>query len=228
VSPPNAILFLDQACEGDDDLRREVESGLASNQTDSFLQSPALEIAAARIAHTESYSLLGQRLGPYRIISQLGSGGMGEVYLANDSRLKRNIALKILPHYFTKDEQRLRRFQQEARAASALNHPNIITIFDIGEVDSIHYIATEHIDGETLRQQMSDRRMSLDELMDVAVQVAGALTAAHEAGIVHRDIKPENIMVRPDGYVKVLDFGLAKPRDTASSDQAIPKLRWWG
>jgi serine/threonine-protein kinase len=137
---------------------------------------------------------------------------MGEVYLANDSRLKRNIALKILPPYFTKDQQRLLRFQQEARAASALNHPNIITIFDIGEVNSIHYIATELIDGETLRWQIEQRTMHLNELMDVGVQVASALAAAHEEGIVHRDIKPENIMVRRDGYVKVLDFGLAKPR----------------
>ncbi|MEW6209126.1 MAG: protein kinase [Acidobacteriota bacterium] len=212
--PDERARFLDSACEGDDELRREVESLLSSNQTESFLQSPALEQATALIAHTESYSLLGQRLGPYRIISQLGAGGMGEVYLAHDSRLKRKVALKILPPYFTKDEQRLRRFQQEARAASALNHPNIITIFDIGEVDSIHYIATEYIDGETLRQQMT-RKMKIDEVLDVVVQAASALEAAHQAGIVHRDIKPENIMVRPDGYVKVLDFGLAKPRHGA-------------
>jgi serine/threonine-protein kinase len=143
---------------------------------------------------------------------------MGKVYLAHDSRLKRKVALKILPPYFTKDEQRLLRFQQEARTVSALNHPNIITIFDIGEVDSIHYIATEYIEGETLRQQMR-RKMKIDEVLDVAVQVAGALEAAHEAGIVHRDIKPENIMVRKDGYVKVLDFGLAKPR------RGVPGMR---
>jgi serine/threonine protein kinase len=216
--PEERARFLDEACKGDDDLRQEVETLLASNDTESFLQSPALEQAAALIAHTESYSLLGQRLGPYRIISQLGAGGMGKVYLAHDSRLKRKVALKILPPYFTKDEQRLLRFQQEARTVSALNHPNIITIFDIGEVDSIHYIATEYIEGETLRQQMR-RKMKIDEVLDVAVQVAGALEAAHEAGIVHRDIKPENIMVRKDGYVKVLDFGLAKPR------RGVPGMR---
>jgi serine/threonine protein kinase len=133
---------------------------------------------------------------------------MGEVYLARDSRLGRKIALKLLSVDFTKDEERVRRFQQEARAASALNHPNLITIFEIGEVDSVHFISTEFIEGETLRGRIAPRRMTTLEICDVAVQVASALTAAHAAGIAHRDIKPENIMVRPDGVVKVLDFGL--------------------
>jgi serine/threonine protein kinase/Tfp pilus assembly protein PilF len=146
----------------------------------------------------------------YRITSRLGAGGMGEVYLAEDTRLGRRVALKLLPAQFIKDEDRLRRFEQEARAASALNHPNIITIHEVGVENGTHFIATELIEGETLRQRLKRERMSLSEALDVAVQVASALAAAHQVGIIHRDTKPENIMLRPDGYVKVLDFGIAK------------------
>ena len=135
---------------------------------------------------------------------------MGEIYLAEDTRLGRKVALKTLPSEFTNDKERLRRFQQEARAASALNHPNIITIYEIGGESGAHFIAQEYIDGETLRLRLHRGRMSLTEALDVAQQSAFALAAAHEAGIVHRDIKPENIMLRSDGIVKVLDFGLAK------------------
>jgi serine/threonine protein kinase len=202
--------FLREACAGDEGLRREVESLLASDQADSFLNTPAFEGAAALLAGETANSLLGRRLGTYQILSPLGAGGMGEVYLARDTRLGRKVALKILPSFFTKDEQRLRRFQQEARAASALNHPNIITLFDIGEADAVHFIASEYIEGETLRARLAGRKLKLGEVIDVAMQVASALASAHQAGIVHRDIKPENIMLRPDGIVKVLDFGLAK------------------
>lgn len=149
-------------------------------------------------------------LGHYEIRSQLGAGGMGEVYLAHDIRLGRSVALKLLPAEFTKDESRLRRFQQEARAASALNHPNILTIFEIGEVDGINFIATELIEGETLREHMERGETKLFEMLEIAAQSASALAAAHQAGIAHRDLKPENIMIRRDGIVKVLDFGLAK------------------
>jgi serine/threonine protein kinase len=148
---------------------------------------------------------------------------MEDVYLAQDTILNRQVALKLLPENFTTDRERLRRFQQEARAVSALNHPNIITIYEIGQVDDRHFIATEFIDGQTLRQQTkgphshttgdgewtTGRHLKLSEILNVAIQTADALSAAHEAGIVHRDVKPENIMVRRDGYVKVLDFGLA-------------------
>ncbi len=135
---------------------------------------------------------------------------MGEVYLAKDKLLNRRIALKLLPADYTRHQDRLRRFQQEAQAASALNHPNILTIYELGQVNGQQFMATEFVEGETLRQRMRRNRLSSGEALDIAVQTAGALAAAHRAGIVHRDIKPENIMLRPDGYVKVLDFGLAK------------------
>jgi serine/threonine protein kinase/Flp pilus assembly protein TadD len=152
----------------------------------------------------------GTSVGHYRILSRIGAGGMGEVYLAQDTKLGRKVALKILPEQFTRESDRLRRFGQEARAASALNHPNIITIFEIGQVEKSHFIATEFIEGQTLRDRMNESDLTLFEALEVGTQVAAALHASHSAGIVHRDIKPENIMLRPDGYVKVLDFGLAK------------------
>ncbi|MBV8545580.1 MAG: protein kinase [Acidobacteria bacterium] len=153
----------------------------------------------------------------YRVGRLIGAGGMGEVYLAEDETLNRKVALKLLPVRFTRDEERVRRFQREARAASALNHPNIITIYEIGHADSVHYIATEYIEGETLREVMAKRRLTAGEVLDVAIGVSSALAAAHDAGIIHRDIKPENIMLRPDGYVKVLDFGLAKLAEPESA-----------
>jgi serine/threonine protein kinase len=219
--------FLNEACRGDETLRKEVESLLATDeQAHSFLKSPALERAAPLLDDGKSNSMFGRRIGYYQIISQLGAGGMGEVYLAQDTRLGRKVAIKLLPSYFTKDQQRLSRFQQEARAASGLNHPNIITIFEIGQVDSIHFIASEHIQGETLRGVLSRRKMVIDDVLDVAIQTASALGAAHEAGIVHRDVKPENIMLRPDGYVKVLDFGLAKltEKQTTSTVTEAPTV----
>src|SRR3989442_11492083 len=134
---------------------------------------------------------------------------MGEVYLAEDSRLGRRVALKLLPAIYTRDEDRLRRFALEARSASALNHPNIVTIFDVGEVEGVHFIATEYVEGETIRSAMNRGGINLLEMLDIGAQASSALAAAHAAGIIHRDIKPENIMLRPDRYVKLLDFGLA-------------------
>jgi len=151
------------------------------------------------------------RISHYRVERLLGIGGMGEVYLAEDATLRRNVALKLLPERFSEDVERVRRFQREARAASKLNHPNIITIYEVGQEQSRHFIATEYIEGQTLRDRLqSAEPLSVGEIVDIAIGVASALTSAHEAGILHRDIKPENIMLRPDGYVKVLDFGLAK------------------
>ena len=154
--------------------------------------------------------------GHYQINTLLGSGGMGEVYLADDTKLGRKVAIKFLNEKYSKDEDLLNRFIQEAKAASALNHPNLITVYEIGEHDGSHYMAAEYIDGQTLRDRMKDR-LTFDDALSIAVQTAEALSAAHQAGIVHRDIKPENIMIRPDGYVKVLDFGLAKLTEFSDS-----------
>ena len=156
-------------------------------------------------------------VGHFTILSKIGAGGMGEVYLAQDSNLDRKVALKLLPSEVASDHERMRRFIQEAKAASALNHPNIITIHEVGQFDSRHFIATEFIDGQTLRQMMRRGHSKLNDVLEISIQAASALAAAHEAGIVHRDIKPENIMVRRDGYIKVLDFGLAKLTEAEGS-----------
>src|SRR5829696_3151622 len=166
----------------------------------------------------------GTRLGRYEIRTQIGAGGMGEVYLAQDVNLGRRVALKILPSEFTKDENRVRRFQQEARAASALNHPNILTVHEIGSENSTYFIATEYIEGRTLRAYMSGARLKTSEVLDAVTQVATALSAAHAARVVHRDIKPENIMLRHDHIVKVLDFGLAKLTERETPDMEAPTL----
>jgi serine/threonine protein kinase/Tfp pilus assembly protein PilF len=209
--PAQRPTFLARACADDGLLRLEVESLLASHeQAESFIEMPASDVAAELLAEESPGLLAGQMLGHFRIADVLATGGMGEVYLADDMRLGRKVALKLLPPQFTINADRVRRFEQEARAASALNHPNIVTIHEIGHTDSHHFIATEFVDGETLREHMSNVQMKLDEVLDIATQIASALAAAHAAGIVHRDIKPENVMIRPDGYVKVLDFGLAK------------------
>src|SRR6266581_7926266 len=153
----------------------------------------------------------GTKLGRYEIRSKIGEGGMGEVYLAQDtSELGRTVALKILPAEVAKDKDRLQRFTQEARTVSNLNHPNILTVYEFGQTESASFIATEYVEGVTLREHLSNRRLKLVDILDVAIQIVAALNAAHEAGVTHRDLKPENVMVRRDQIVKVLDFGLAK------------------
>jgi serine/threonine protein kinase len=217
-APEERSAYLVRACEDDESIRREVESLIAAHENESdFLDSPAYVVAAGLLTDEDSELKTGQMVGQYEIISLLGMGGMGEVYLAQDGKLKRKVALKLLPASYTKDADRLRRFEQEARAASALNHPNIITIYEIGEANGTHFIATEFIEGETLRQRAAQESLGLDETLHITIQIADALAAAHKAGIIHRDIKPENIMIRPDGYVKVLDFGLAKLAERSSS-----------
>ena len=204
--PAHRPAFLANRCVGDASLHSEVTSLLSAfEQADSFFDATASPLAAEMFGDR-----VGETIGPYEILSVLGSGGMGTVYLAQDARLGRKIALKLLPPQFTDDKDRLRRFQQEARAASALNHPNILTVHEIEQKSDLHYIATEFVDGLTLRQQIVETQMNLGETLSIAIQVASALEAAHAAGIAHRDIKPENVMIRSDGYVKVLDFGLAK------------------
>jgi serine/threonine-protein kinase len=203
--------FIRSECNGDEALASEVESLLAANdQAGSFIEALPTGEATVALEDLPIEPMIGQMVGPYRVINLIGRGGMGEVYLAQDSRLARKVALKLLPSHIAQDRQRLERFKREARAASALNHPNILTIHEIGDAEGSPFIATEFIEGVTLRERMADQQMKLGQALDVIIQVASALSAAHQAGIAHRDIKPENIMIRRDGYVKVLDFGLAK------------------
>ena len=212
--------FLSQACSGDMNLRKEVESLIASHeQSGGFIDEPAFVAAASLLTDEKLELRVGDTIGSYEVRSFISRGGMGEVYLAEDKRLGRKVALKLLPSSFTTNDDRLRRFEQEARAASALNHPNIITIYEIREAAGSHVIATEFVEGETLRLRLNRSALTLSEVLNISIQIADALSAAHKAGIIHRDIKPENIMLRPDGYVKVLDFGLAK-----LSEQAAPAV----
>jgi serine/threonine-protein kinase len=226
--PNRRVAFLDEACGGDGVLRSEVESLLKAHEgAATFIEAPASDIAAGLLADGQVQLQAGQDIAHYTITTFLRKGGMGEVYRAQDKTLDRSVALKLLPAQFTVDTERVGRFQQEARAASALNHPNIVTVYEIGQSGSSHFIATEFIDGETLRQRMDAGRMTLGEVLDIAAQAASALAAAHEAGIVHRDIKPENIMLRRDGLVKVLDFGLAKltsPHTTAGGRRSAGRM----
>ena len=211
-APESRPSFLDETCAADPALRHEVEQLLVSfDAVGSFLETPAADHLGfvERPAAAPALSP-GQRLAHYEIVSLLGVGGMGEVYLARDTTLDRQIALKLLPAHFAADPERVRRFEREARAASALNDPNIITIHEIGQEEGNHFIATEYIAGETLRQRLKGGPLAPGEAVAIAGQIAGALSAAHQAGLVHRDIKPENVMIWPDGLVKVLDFGLAK------------------
>jgi len=210
-APGQRAAFLEASSGGDAELRAEVESLLASHeQPGRFMDQPAFEVVANLLTGEPAALVVGREIGPYRVLRKLGQGGMGQVYLAQDTRLGRSVALKLLHAHYTRDADRVHRFQQEAHAASALNHPNIITIYEVGQVDGLHFIAAEFVEGETLRPLIRGGGLTLGGALDIALQVAGALAAAHQAGIVHRDIKPENIMRRPDGYVKVLDFGLAK------------------
>jgi len=215
--PEERSTFLGQECAGDEELRHEIESLLAyEQQAEEFIELPALEVAVRMMAD-EPYGIIreGDRFNQYQIIARLGAGGMGEVYLAEDSRLRRKVALKFLPVILTKDKSHLRRFEVEARAVAALSHPNVCTIHEVIETeDGRHCIVMEYIEGMTLRERMMKGAMQVNEALEIAVQIASALSSAHERGIVHRDIKPENVMLRGDGYVKVLDFGLAKLAET--------------
>ncbi|HZS53343.1 MAG TPA: protein kinase [Bryobacteraceae bacterium] len=225
--PDQLDAFLNDRCGGDESLRREVEALLALHrQAGSFIEAPIADVAAGLLNKDEADLLIGRTIGHYKITQCIGAGGMGEVYLATDIIVGRKAALKFLHARFTGDAMRLKRFQQEARAVAGLNHPNILTVYEVGEDQSIQYIASELIEGETLRQRLTRGRIQLNEAVDIAVQVAGALAAAHSAGTVHRDVKPENIMLRPDGYVKVLDFGIAKLAEqelpaTIAQDEAL-------
>jgi len=206
--------YLDVACGSDTDLRDYIAELLRAEREapESFLAQPALQEAANLIAENAASNppVTGTQLGAYVVGKQIGAGGMGTVYEAQDVRLNRRVAIKILPPPFLDDPDRIQRFRQEARAASLLNHPNIVSIYDAELAQGRCYIATEFVEGTTLRQLSAEGPMDLNALIEIAIQICSALGAAHQAGIVHRDIKPENVMLRPDGIIKVLDFGLAK------------------
>ena len=214
--------FLDDACAGDDSLRQEVQSLLAQERdAERFLEAPAFEVAARAVAHHPRESLVGRTLGHYRVLSRLGAGGMGEVFLAEDTRLERQVALKVLLADVASDPDRMARFTREAKAASALNHSNVATIHDIGEVERISFITMEYVEGQTLADRIDRGPMTPSEVVQIGAQVADALDAAHAKRIIHRDIKSANLMVTPRGQVKVLDFGLAKlaARETRAASQ---------
>src|SRR5882672_1416396 len=210
--------FLAAACPDDAALREEVEALLAADaQAASFIESPATVMAVANTAEappTMPSLHAGDRLGPYEIVDFIGAGGMGEVYQARDARLGRHVAIKVLVDAGARGRETLERFNREARAASALNHPNIVTIYDVGRAssgqESVGYIAMELVEGSTLRCVLSKGALPAHQLLDIAVQIANALATAHGKGIVHRDLKPENIMINREGHAKVLDFGLAR------------------
>jgi serine/threonine protein kinase/Tfp pilus assembly protein PilF len=218
--------FLRAACGDDESLLAEVQSLFSSyDKAEDFLATPAVAQVAEMIEADQRTLETGQTVGPYEIIGPLGSGGMGEVYLAKDRRLGRQVAVKVLNEKYSGQEANLARFVQEAKAASALNHPNILVIHEIGEAGDAPFIVSEFVEGQTLRAVLRERALSLAEVMDIALQAANALVAAHAARIIHRDIKPENLMLRPDGLVKALDFGLAKLVEPPALDSHDPTFR---
>jgi tetratricopeptide (TPR) repeat protein len=222
--PSERTAFVDESCGGDETLRREVQS-LLSCESDaaSFLERPAVDIVPKSwIGDLQEQTLVGRTLSHYQVLSLLGAGGMGEVYLARDPRLDRTVALKILPGDLAADPERMARFAREARAASALNHPNVATIYDVGESDGLRFIVMEHVEGETIAVRIG-RPLTPSKVVDIAVQAADALDVAHAKGITHRDIKPANLMLTHRGHVKVLDFGVAK---VGRSDEASPNGEW--
>src|SRR5437867_8331076 len=227
-APEDRSAFLASACAGDPDLLRELESLLAQHDAESgFLESPAVAAVADQIAEDAEHLPIGKQLGPYRIEALLGRGGMGEVYRARDTKLSREVAIKVLPAAFSADADRMHRFQQEACAAGALNHPNILVIHHIDTYEGAPCIVSELLEGETLRQRMRGAMLAQRRVIEYAAQIANGLAAAHEKGIVHRDLKPDNIFITKDGRVKILDFGIAKltqPKGNASQTD-IPTRR---
>jgi len=214
LAPHQRLVLLDRACGADRSLRQEVEVLLASSDhvRSTFLQGPPLVEQVVPQAGSSPSGVLapGGKLGPYLIQCLIGTGGMGEVYRARDTELKRDVAIKVLPELWSRDPERLHRFELEAQAAAALNHPNIMSIHHVGQHNGSPYIVTELLQGETLRERLKKGPMRLHEALDDAIELAQGLGAAHDAGIIHRDLKPENIFITKDGRVKILDFGLAK------------------
>jgi len=222
-NPGDRAAFLDDACGGDAELRERDELLAAQESGDDFLTTPVFETLAKDIAGEweKRDGLAGTFIGHYEILRRLGAGGIGEVWLARDTQLAREVALKLLNPAFGNDAEQVLRLQQEARAASKLNHPNIVTIYEIGEADGTHFIAQEFVAGDTLRRPILEKRIAPKDALKIADQVAAALDAANAAQIVHRDVKPENVMIRPDGLVKLVDFGLAAPREAGSKSRMV-------
>jgi serine/threonine protein kinase len=211
--------FLESACQGNEELRREVESLLEALEKDgAALEDQATEVAARIAAGSPFPSLIGQQLNSYQIIFLLGKGGMGEVYLARDQRLERQVAIKLLPDAFSRDPQRLARFEREAKLLASLNHPNVASIHGLEEADGKRFLVLELVEGQTLAERLQKGRLPVEEALEVCRQIAEGMEAAHEKGIIHRDLKPANVKINPDGKVKILDFGLAK----ALADETLP------
>src|SRR5262245_13633842 len=222
--PRERAAFLAQACAGDSALRREVESLLAEDSgVRSFLETPALEFVKMS-AEDGSPSLIGRQLGAYSILSFLAKGGMGEVYRSRDTKLKREVAIKILPEEFSRDRDRVARFQREAEVLASLNHPNIAAIYDLEEAEGARFLVLEFVEGETLAERIMRGPIPIEQALNIAKNICEALEMAHDKGITHRDLKPHNVKLTPDGKVKVLDFGLAKLTETASAPVHSPTL----
>jgi serine/threonine protein kinase len=211
LEPARRPAYLEEACAGSPALRAEVESLLASHEsTCDFIDRPVYEIAPDLLQDSSAEALIGRHLGPYRVVELLGHGGMGIVYLAEDTRLARKVAMKALAPQFTTGEAHRERLRREARAAAALSHPGVATVYSLEEFDGVLYIISEYVRGETLRSELVRGPLATKLLLDTAIDLSSALAAAHEQGVIHRDIKPENVIRTPDGRIKVLDFGLAR------------------
>jgi len=217
--PEERAPFLDEACVGDEELRREVESLLAFDErAESFIETPPDDVAAGMIAEKRARSMTGRTLGHYKIQSLLGAGGMGEVYRARDTRLDRDVAVKILPEHLAENPEALRRFEREAKAVAALSHPNILAIHDFGNEQGVSYAVTELLEGATLRERLRQAALDWREAAQIGIAIAEGLAAAHAKGIIHRDLKPENIFLTTDGQVKILDFGIARVKREVSAE----------
>ena len=225
LQPGERAAFLDRVCSDDSDLRREVESLLAyAPQAETYMATPALQQAAESLAQDGKGTLVARTLGRYQLLSLVGQGGMAEVYCGVDSRLNRLVAVKVLPVYMASDRERVQRFEQEARAVAALNHPGVCTLHDVGNEDGVHYLVFEYLAGEPLSERLIKGAVPFPEALEYAIQIADAVACAHEQEIIHLDLKPSNIMLTRTG-VKLLDFGIAELRHPDMPDSAVPGVR---